>query len=143
MYDGPRIIPERFWAQVRHEGECWIWTGGTTCRNNGKTYGRVYIEGGRRQADVHRIAYELSTGKLLPPYRNVQHRCGNLLCINPHHLHAGRRVASNRKLTAEQVLEMRERYAAGGVSQRDLGEMYGVATATVWAIIKRKRWMDL
>ena len=142
MYDGPRIIPERFWAQVQSEGECWIWTGGTT-KMRGKIHGRVYVDGGRRQVAVQRIAYELSTGKLLRPYAIVKQRCGNLLCVNPNHLHVVRRTPVHTKLTPEQVIEMRERYAAGGVTYAELGRIYGVTRVTVWGIIKRKRWIDL
>lgn len=35
------------------------------------------------------------------------------------------------KLTREQVLEIRERYAAGGVMQKDLAAEYGVSSTTL------------
>lgn len=44
------------------------------------------------------------------------------------------------KLTAEQVNEIRTRYAAGGVSQQALGNEYGVTQAVVSAIILGKLW---
>ena len=43
-------------------------------------------------------------------------------------------------LTAAQVKQIRIEHAAGGVSFRDLGERYGVATPTIGAIIARRKW---
>ena len=44
------------------------------------------------------------------------------------------------KLTESQVLEIRARYKAGGIFQRELAREYGVSLATVNQIINRKRW---
>lgn len=44
------------------------------------------------------------------------------------------------KLTAEKVREIRRRYAAGGVTCRQLAEEYGVSFGLVNGVIKRKRW---
>jgi transcriptional regulator with XRE-family HTH domain len=46
-----------------------------------------------------------------------------------------------RKLTNEQVLEMRERRAEG-TSQRDLAADYGVAQALVSEIVRGLRYAD-
>jgi hypothetical protein len=141
MYDGPRIIPERFWARIKREGDCWIWTGGKNVRN-GRVYGRTYIEGGRRQAFVQRIAYELSTGQLLPRGAIIKQRCDNLLCINPNHLYRAKRSRANAKLTSNQVIEIREQHAAG-TTVAELSRLYGVAQATIDNAVKRKTWIDL
>lgn len=44
------------------------------------------------------------------------------------------------KLTVEQVLEMRARYAAGGVSLTALGRAYGVSYATARSAINGEHW---
>lgn len=72
----------------------------------------------------------------------VRHKCksegGRSLCINPAHMELGsalenasdsisRDKTRKRTLTDEQVIEIRERYAAGGIKQRELGQEYGVS----------------
>ncbi len=44
------------------------------------------------------------------------------------------------KVTADQVREIRRRYAAGGISQRLLGLEYGITQMTVTEIVRRKIW---
>lgn len=45
-----------------------------------------------------------------------------------------------RKLTAEQVAEIRRRYAAGGVFQRQLAEEFGVSLPNISTIVNGKSW---
>ena len=47
------------------------------------------------------------------------------------------------KLTADQVREIRARYAAGGVRQRDLAKEYRVSQSTISAIIAGRQWKYL
>jgi predicted transcriptional regulator len=44
------------------------------------------------------------------------------------------------RLTAADVITMRQRYADGGVTQRELSSEYGVTQAHVDKIIRRKKW---
>jgi hypothetical protein len=44
------------------------------------------------------------------------------------------------KLTQAQVIQMRERYAVGNMTLKELGKEYGIATNTVWTIISRRKW---
>ena len=44
------------------------------------------------------------------------------------------------KLTREQVEKIREEYSCGGVTQRRLGELYGVYHATVGEIVRGEIW---
>jgi hypothetical protein len=46
----------------------------------------------------------------------------------------------NHKLTEEQVLEIRRRYAAGGVQQWRLAKEFGLHQVTVSEIVTRKIW---
>lgn len=47
------------------------------------------------------------------------------------------------KLTAEQVIEMRERYAAGGITQVELAAEYGISQSGLSGILLRKTWQHL
>lgn len=46
-------------------------------------------------------------------------------------------------LTADDVLAMRRRYAAGGITQRELAAEYGVTASLVTLIIRGKRWAHI
>jgi DNA-binding XRE family transcriptional regulator len=47
------------------------------------------------------------------------------------------------KLTDQQVREIRNRYAAGEVTQRELATDYGISRETVGTIIRRKNWAHI
>lgn len=47
------------------------------------------------------------------------------------------------KVTADQVMEIRRAYAAGGVRQIDLAERYGIAQTKISAIVRGERWSHL
>lgn len=46
----------------------------------------------------------------------------------------------NSKLTENRVIKIRKRYAAGGVTQRELGREYGMGLTTINRIIGRIWW---
>jgi predicted transcriptional regulator len=46
-------------------------------------------------------------------------------------------------LTVVQVQEIRDRYAAGGISQQALADEYGVRQNTISRIVLRKVWMHV
>jgi len=46
----------------------------------------------------------------------------------------------NAKLTEEKVLEIRRLYQESNVTQKELGEKFGVANSTIWRIINRFNW---
>lgn len=138
--------------RVPELGPCWEWKG----TRNVQGYGRIQVRG--RTQGAHRIALEGSIG-LIPDGKHACHRCDNPPCVNPAHLYAGTpsentvdfysRSAIQRpkgedhpmvKLTSAQAAEIRERYAAGGISQRSLGREYGVSYATVARIAHGHSW---
>jgi hypothetical protein len=143
---------------------CIEWTGS----KRGKGYGQIYtagVMGFRRQDIVSRVAFGIFVGPI-PDGLQVLHRCDNQLCCNPVHLFLGtnaenladmrrkgrhshgvrHRLSSsgyrnpNRKLTVEEVREIRRLCAAGQMRQADIGAMFGIRQATVSGIHRRKAW---
>ena len=137
----------RFWDKVEVLGadECWEWTASLS----GNGYGYFRLDG--RMVNAHRVAYELSHGAI-PDRLQVLHSCDNPPCCNPSHLFLGTHTDNMRdkgnkgrwngktKLTAEQVDEIRERYAAGGILQRELAQEYGVTKWYISRIIQNYHW---
>lgn len=141
---------QRFWRKVDHTETCWLWMGA----KRGDGYGAFQL--GPKQIAAHRYSYQLRSGEI-PEGMVVMHSCDVPLCVNPTHLrlgtHAensadaarkGRKLPGSQnhqaKLTEGQVIEMRERYAAGGVTQRQLADAFEVSPALVAAIVARKAW---
>lgn len=145
----------RFFEKVEiteGEGDCWLWQGAVA----GSGYGYFYFRG--KSVCAHRVAWILANGEI-PPGLCILHTCDNPLCVRPGHLFLGDRasnmadmVAKGRganaagennnmnKLTEAQVIEIRRRYAAGDVSQRELGEEFGVTNSAISHITRRRRW---
>lgn len=144
---GSHATPQQ--GRCAMESLCEEWTG----RRNDKGYGYV---GDRR---AHRVAWERAHGPI-PAGLCVLHRCDNPPCVNVEHLFLGTqaeniadRHAKGRdngarpgedhfaaKLTNTQVLEMRARYSAGGVTQRQLADEYGVSRGNVSKIVNRRTY---
>lgn len=149
----------RFWSYVRRgaDSECWEWTG----YKHRFGYGMISRVGsGHALLTAHRVSWEFSNG----PIQNglhVLHKCDNPPCCNPSHLFLGThadnmadahtkgrlsfpvmRGESNpkAKLTEEQVIDIRKRYAAGGITIRKLAAEYGVTFAPVQLILAGKTW---
>jgi hypothetical protein len=150
---GPKAKP--FWSlvDIKRAPEsnlvtCWEWQG--SCFSNG--YGRTIVA--RKSVGAHRRAYELAVGEI-PEGISVCHRCDNRRCVRPSHLflgtpkdnlrdmvEKGRSLSGERnpnaKLTATDAAEIRRRYAAGGITQRELAEEYGVVEGCVWNVIHNR-----
>lgn len=47
------------------------------------------------------------------------------------------------KLSEQDVLDIRDIYAAGGISMKKLGAGYGVNATTIFKIVRGKRWGHL
>jgi hypothetical protein len=96
--------------------------------------------------------WELTNGPI-PAGMHVCHHCDNPPCCNPAHLFLGTntdnikdRVAkgrsghTNAKLTPERAHDIRRRYAAGGIFQRELAAEYGVTRSCVQHVIHGNSW---
>ena len=73
------ILTKRFWDKViiKNSKECWNWIGG---KNKG--YGIFYYG---KSYSAHRLLF-LSIYGSIPKGLQVDHKCRNRSCVNPHHL---------------------------------------------------------
>jgi hypothetical protein len=134
---------ERFWRYVTPGATdaCWEWQGA----RNEHGYGRL-ARGGKHggQIKAHRASYEIHHG-IDPGNLQVCHRCDNPPCVNPAHLflgtmednlrdaaakgrtgpQRGTSAAKTRKITDDQVRDLRERVAAGA-TYAEVAEAFGI-----------------
>jgi hypothetical protein len=139
---------------------CWIWK---KFKNN-KGYGMSGLKG--KSIRAHRLSYLTFVGEI-PNNLFVLHNCDNPACVNPKHLFLGTqednmkdKVNKNRqakgedngssKLVQEEVDEIRtlwsaelaERAKGKGIqlTQKELGERFGVSQMTISDIVNNKYW---
>lgn len=125
------------------ESGCWEWSG----YRDAAGYGTV--GDGNKGELAHRIAYETWVGSI-PQGKVVRHVCDNPPCINPDHLRAGTQIENMEdmtsrdrfysKLTRDDVVQIRERYSAGGITHETLGKEFGVSGSNISRIVNRKGW---
>jgi predicted XRE-type DNA-binding protein len=147
----------RSWDGMIHRSDdgCWLWTG----QKNSKGYG-VY----KSKFLVHRLSFRVHNdyGITIEDMDGmvVMHSCDNPLCCNPAHLSLGTQQDNMEdmtekgrrkcieggerhpcsKLTEQQVIEIRNRYANGGIKQRQLATEYDVKQSTISEIVNGKKW---
>jgi hypothetical protein len=150
---------ERFDRKVDRSGECWVWTGAHDSFGHGRLT-RNYVNVG-----AHRVAWERSNGPI-PEGMCVLHRCDNPPCVRPDHLFLGTKRDNSRdmiakgrgrgqfrdnagekhpraKLTNAAVIEIRARYAVGGVTQDQLAAEFGVSQRAVLFVLQGKHWRNV
>ena len=153
--DGPRqrkVDMEKFTENIQKTESCWIWQGFTL----GDGYGGLIVDG--KKVYAHRLSFDLHKGTI-PPGMYVLHKCDVRKCVNPDHLFLGSHADNMRdkakkgrvvklfgersgraKLTESDVLQIRKAYAAGGVTQQELADQYGVTKALVGQVVRRVVW---
>lgn len=117
---GPVLRPEL--------GACHVWTGLVTRTG----YGDIRmggVSGNHRLA--HRVAWEIERGPM-PRGFHVAWTCGNRLCVRPEHLRVTREPW--RRLSAEQVADVRRRVGAGE-TRNAVARSLGVDWSTVAAVV--------
>ena len=145
---------ERFWQRVmRTEDDgCWLWQ-----QPAPHQYGAI---GAKRRATgrwvtvrTHRLAWALAHGEV-PDDLDVLHHCDVRACVRPDHLflgtqqdnmadmdRKGRRVLPPAdKVTPAEVIAIREAYATGDVSQKELGRQYALDQSTICDIVRGISW---
>lgn len=163
----PRVVHE-FASLVHVSDGCWEWHG-SRLRNG---YGRATVVGDRLLAHrvaMWMSTREMPSRDLLVCHRCDNRRCvrpdhlflgtpadnsadmaakrrgangdRNGARLYPERVPSGERH-SQAKLTAAQVIEMRE-LRAGGAKTRDLMERYGVSEMTVLSIVSRRSWKHI
>ena len=144
-------IADRFWAKVQKSDGCWIWT----AYRSHKGYGFFMGEDGRK-SNASRIAWVLTYGPI-PDDMLVCHHCDNPACVRPDHLFLGTpaensadmmakgrqtfgEINPSAKITDEQVRDARLRYAAGGITQKQLAQELGISRSNVSLLVRGKAW---
>lgn len=115
---------------------CWIWQ-----RTLIHGYGQV--RRGKTHL-AHRYIYEQLVGPI-PDGMHLDHLCRTPACVNPAHLEPvtpveNARRSSSAKISLEIANEMRHRYAAGGISHRELGEQFGLSKAAARSVVNGRTW---
>ena len=65
------------------EGDCHLWTGGTSGEGRRGGYPRMCLDGATMA--VHRVVYTHYNG-IIAHKKQIDHKCKNRLCVNPDHL---------------------------------------------------------
>lgn len=128
---------------------CWIWTD----KPNPRGYGILTVNGKIMMA--HRLSWMVNFGEI-PEGFFVCHHCDNRLCVRPDHLfigtpamntrdmmRKGRGVSHHKKLTEEQVIEIRKRYEQGGCTYRSLAADFAVSHGLIYQIVHRIQHRDV
>tara|TARA_R110000822_G_scaffold186418_1_gene325450 strand:+ start:62 stop:499 length:438 start_codon:yes stop_codon:yes gene_type:complete len=133
---------------------CWKWRG---CKSR-DGYGTIKVNGKNKLA--HRVAWELSHGREIPPGLLVRHSCDTPACCNPAHLSLGTdadnkadSVARGRhkfsimpgethgmaRLSSDQIRAIRN----DPRPQRQIAASYGIGQPHVSAIKNGRKWSHI
>lgn len=139
----------------RSEYECWDWKG-TRDKDN---YGKLMWNG--KTIRAHRASYIIHKGEI-PASMIVMHICDSPPCTNPLHLKSATIAENNLDkinkkrhnpaqgssshlsiLTYEQVIEIKKMLNKSKLSQKKIGDLFGVSQSSIWKIKKGINWKNL
>jgi hypothetical protein len=146
----------RFWSKVaktESSEDCWIRD--APCDRDG--YGYFWHKTKSKRA--HRVTWEMTHGEI-PADMCVCHTCDNRQCVNPAHLFLGTNeentqdkmrkgreargeTQGNHKLTEADVTAIRERYAQGNITQKELAVEFSTHWTNISNIVRRKSWRKI
>jgi hypothetical protein len=150
---------ERFWGKVAptNENGCRLWLAGKHSDGSGQ------FGGGRvKNERAYRVAWRLTYG-LIPPGKQINHRCDVRACNEPTHLwcgtqqenvidcyRKGRRIQRGKrgpnnnkaKLTWALVREMRRLRRDEGLPLRELCRRFGISKPHASHIILNRVWIE-
>lgn len=150
------MTPKRtaeFFKSLNKTDSCWNWRSSAYWDG----YGMFSVNGKQRRA--HRVSWEIHNSKI-PEGLFVLHRCDNRKCVRPSHLFLGTKKDNsldmvskgrhrhqvfhgerhpNAKLSDSVIREIRA-IANTFLTQKQIGEIYGVSDVLVGLIIRRKAW---
>jgi hypothetical protein len=130
----------------------------------GMGYGNLRMSSTGTNIYAHRLIWEIVNGPI-PSGMVVCHKCDNPACVRPDHLFLGTQAenlddmrfkgrhynppvlrgaaGTNAKLSEDNVREIRRLAAETDLTQKAIGEKFGITQGTVWNIINRKTWAHL
>lgn len=147
---------DRLWEKIDKTDMtgCWLFTGSI----NERGYGYILSDKRRELVRVHRAAYKLAYGHIIEEL-DVLHKCDVRNCCRPSHLFQGTGFdnqndmrlkgrgyhpgPTKRKLTREQVIEIRKKYIPRTYGTTKLAEEYGVNNKTIWNIVNYRKWTSV
>lgn len=144
----PAYTLKEILEKTERDGDCMIWQGG----KHRQGYAMMRQAGEMRT--VHSVIAELKYGERPTKYNGtrVTRTCGNKLCVNPDHIiiqkssdiKRKRYHCKNRRLTQEQVREVRKRYAEGewGIG-RKLAKEYNVSHNIIYATVYNRLYKEI
>jgi len=138
VFPKAKTLMEAFYLRVNKTETCHEWIG--TLKHG---YGQ-FSTATAKWTLATRWIYEQTFGPI-PEGLFIMHKCDNRKCVRPDHLQSGTHTANmvdmqqkhrhgSFKLTAAEVLELRELYA-NGVPYTDIETEYGISHSTVVRIV--------
>lgn len=132
-------FPAEFWFRVdiKSINECWNWKSSSS---------KIF--------SYYRTAYELTCGKI-PDNKIILHLCNNPKCCNPMHLKLGTQKENMQqmlkegrgkkfsKISKEQVIEIRNIWKNGNISQKQIAEKFNISQSQISSIVNNKYWRYL
>ena len=149
----PPLIQKFFSFVKKDKNECWRWIGA----KNDRGYGEFFI--GRHGLYAHRVSYTWFKQEI-PKSQLVCHICDVKDCVNPDHLFTGTQCDNmqdalkkgvlqigsrhhNSRMTESDVRTIRKMYASGKYFQKEIAKRFGVCTANICSILRRKTWLHV